>query len=152
MKKHILLLGVLCFQYATTTAFGQQNSSIAQWISAHPSVHIFSEKNYERLDEEFKTKLKGKVVVYQDQLTLDLLNAYDPLEKTDEVSTGTYTKEDPDASVIKEWLGLHPGIKILKQSEFQALTEERQELYQSIEALILIGETITIQDIQNYPH
>lgn len=152
MKKHILFLGVLCFQIATTKALGQQNSSISSWISAHPSVHIFSEKNYENLDQEFKSKLKGNIVIYHDKLTLDLLLAYDPMEKSEEVSSITYSRDDSNAQVIKEWLALNRDVKIIKQSEFQLMTEERKQFYQSMEVMVLSGEVITIEDIINYLH
>ncbi len=152
MKKHILSLGILCFQIATTKAIGQENSSMAAWLSAHPSVHIFSEKNYDHLSLEFKSKLKGKVIVYKDKLTLDLLTAYETMGKTDEVSSTASARDKSEKQAVKEWLVLNPQVKIIKHSEFLLMTEERRLMYESNEALFLLGEAITYQDIINYPH
>lgn len=151
MKKYILLMCVACCQFAYNEAFGQSDSRIAAWVSTHPSVHIFSEANYNQLSSDFKSKLKDQVIVYKNKLTFDDLMAYDELEKSDPVSSQTAIKTK-DAQIIKNWLGTHPDIKIIKQSEFQTMTEERQTMYQSAEALILNGEYLTIEDIANYPH
>lgn len=151
MKKYILLMCAACIQVSYNEAFGQSDSRIVTWVSTHPSVHIFSEANYNQLSSDFKSKLKDQVIVYKNELTFNDLMAFDELEKSDVVSSQTVVK-DKDAQIIKNWLGTHPDIKIIKQSEFQAMTEERQIMYQSVEALILIGEYITLEDISNYPH
>lgn len=151
MKKYILLMCVAWLQTAYNEAFGQSDSRIATWVSTHPSVHIFSEANYNQLSSDFKSKLKDQVIVYKNKLTFDDLMAYDELEKSDVVSSQTVIK-DKDAQIIKNWFVTHPDIKIIKQSEFQSMTEERRTMYQSAEALILNGEYITLEDIANYPH
>jgi len=151
MKKYILLACVAYLQIAHNEAFGQNDPRIVTWVSTHPSVHIFSETNYNQLSSDFKSKLKDQVIVYKNKLTFDDLMAYDELEKSDVVSSQTVIK-DKDAQIIKNWFVTHPDIKIIKQSEFQSMTEERRTMYQSVDALILIGEYLTLEDIANYPH
>lgn len=151
MKKYILLACVLCIQTSYNEVFGQHDSRIVTWVSTHPSVPIFSEANYNQLSSDFKAKLKDQVIIYKDKLTFDDLMAYDRLEKSVEVSQETTIKEE-DAQLIKNWRAFHPDVKIIKQSEFQTMTEERRAMYQSYEALILIGEYLTVEDIANYPH
>jgi hypothetical protein len=130
---------------------GQQDPRIVAWVSSHPSVYIFSEKNYEQLSSDYKSRLKGQVVLFKETLSFEDLIAYDGQEKTDEVSQQTVNK-DEDTQMIKNWLAFHPDIKIVKQSEFQAMTAEQQNRYLSFGALILIGEHLTVQDITNYSH
>jgi hypothetical protein len=130
---------------------GQQDPRIISWVSTHPSVHIFSEKNYGQLSSDFKSRLKNQVVIYKEKLTFDDLMAYEQLEKAGETSPHTIST-DGDAQIIKNWLVYHPDVKLIKQSEFQAMTEERKSLYVSLEAMILIGEYLTVEDITNYGH
>lgn len=147
----MLLACVLSLQLIYNKVIGQQDPRIVTWVSAHPSVYIFSEKNYEQLSSDFKSMLKGHVVLFKETLSFDDLMAYDELEKTDEASQQTVTKYE-DAQIIKNWLAYRPDVKIVKQSEFQAMTAEQQNMYLSFEALILIGEHLTVQDIINYSH
>lgn len=151
MKKYMLLACVLSLQLIYNKVIGQQDPRIVTWVSAHPSVYIFSEKNYEQLSSDFKSRLKGQVVLFKETLSFDDLMAYDELEKTDEVSQQIIFK-DEDAQIIKNWLAYHPDIKIVSQSEFQAMTAEQQNMYITLEALVLIGEHLTVQDIMNYSH
>jgi hypothetical protein len=151
MKNYLLFACILCFQLTLNKVIGQQDPRIVTWVSTHPSVYIFSEKNYEQLSSDYKSRLKGQVVLFKETLSFEDLMAYDRQEKTNEVSQQTVNK-DEDAQMIKNWLAFHSDIKIVKQSEFQAMTVEQQNRYLSFEALILIGEHLTVQDITNYSH
>ncbi len=151
MKKVLLLASIFCLQITYNKVIGQQDPRIVTWVSAHPSVYIFSEKNYGQLSPDFKSRLKDQVVVYKEKLTFDDLMAYEQSEKTAEVSQQTISK-DEDIQIIKNWLAYHPDVKLIRQSEFQAMTEDRKNLYLSLGAMILIGEYITVDDITNYQH
>lgn len=151
MKKVLLLASIFCLQITYNKVIGQQDPRIVTWVSAHPSVYIFSDKNYGQLSSDFKSSLKGQVVIYKEKLTFDDLMAYEQSEKTAEIYQQSNSK-DEDTQIIKNWLAYHPNVKLISQSEFQAMTEERKNLYLSLEAMILIGEYITIDDITNYQH
>jgi hypothetical protein len=151
MKNYLLLACIFCLQLTFNKVIGQQDTRIVTWVSTHPSVYIFSEKNYEQLSSDYKSRLKGQVVLFKETLSFEDLMAYDGQEKTNEVSQQTTTRNE-DAQMIKNWLAFHSDIKIVKQSEFQAMTVEQQNRYLSFEALILIGEHLTVQDITNYSH
>lgn len=151
MRNGLLLASVFCLQITCNKVIGQQDPRIVTWVSLHPSVYIFSEKNYGQLSSDFKSRLKDQVVVYKEKLTFDDLMAYEQSGKTVEVSQQTISKNE-DIEIIKNWLAFHPDVKLIRQSEFQAMTEERKNLYLSLEAMILIGEYITVEDIANYQH
>ncbi|WP_343747597.1 hypothetical protein [Fluviicola sp.] len=148
MMKYTLLSSVFCFLFYDH-AFTQQDSRILEWVSGHPSVYIFSEANYSQLSSDFKSKLQDRVVVYKDKLLFEDLIAFDGLEKAEAVSMNSELK-DEDVQLIKNWLAFHQDVKIIRRSEFQTMPEERKNLYQSENALILIGEYLTVQDITNY--
>jgi len=145
MRKWILLLALSNLNHY---AKGQTTTEINQWIAQHPKVHLMSEGNYQKLSEEHRKQFKDHILVYQEHITLDQLMKYDELEKSSNAIA--VTSKDSDASEIKEWLGLHPGVKVVTQSQFTAMTPQRQSIYEQAHSLILAGEVITVQDIRNY--
>ena len=150
MRKYTLLLFVL-FVQVTNQLIAQQDLQIQEWVSKHPSVLIFSETNYQQLQPELKSKIQDRVVVFKGELKYEDLQSFEHSNKSNLISSQTMKSEE-EAQLIKNWLAFHPDIKIITRSEFQAMDEDRREIYQSAGSLILIGEYITAEDIANYPH
>jgi len=143
--KLILLLfttGIL-----SSVSYSQQ-SEIADWQKKHPHVLFVEQGDY---TPEFKAQLESfnrDVIVYDSEITMGLIDAY--ASQTYEKST-IYTVERIDeANDIKAWLGQNKGLKIVPQSQFITQTPAEQNSLIESGALILEGEKITLQDIENY--
>ncbi|MFN6076948.1 MAG: hypothetical protein ACK46Y_15420, partial [Fluviicola sp.] len=55
-----------------------------------------------------------------------------------------------EAQFVKNWFSTHTDIKVLTKSAVANFSNDQIEFYRSIDALILDGEIITMQDLKNY--
>lgn len=144
MKKTLLLLTA---SIAVTASYAQKNNEIASWMSQHPTAYVISEANYDKMSQARKDQLQDRIIVYKNEITIEQLVAYAPLKST---NVQPDPARDSDLAEIKEWLALHPDVKIIQRSQYNSMTNADQTMYQEIHALILVGEAIAVQDIRNY--
>lgn len=143
MKHYYLLLGAFC-TYASS--FGQKSNDILTWTSLHPDVYLMSSETYNSTSQQLKDKLAGKVLIYDGELTMEVIEHFD---QSKSMNKETPIRED-EAQEIKDWLGQHPDLKIIPRSFFDSLNATEQQVYAQHDAMILIGETVTLEDIRNY--
>jgi len=128
--------------------FSQEESAIQKWQSAHPTTLIISSERYASFSDEEKALIGTDYILFDDKVTLELLEK-SVQSKSVEMAT---TIRDKDQQIIKEWVGTHQEVKIVRRSAFDAFAPERQQycLERPLEILILEGESITVKDIENY--
>lgn len=145
--KHMLLLLLLA---ATTphASFSQSNPEVASWVANHPNVYIISFDNFQKMSEARKEQLKDQMIVFQGELKMEQLMAYSAEKSLNEA--GTVLTKDQDAQELKDWLSAYSDVKIIKRSVFDNMSSGDQTMYLQQNALILIGEKLTVQDIRNY--
>jgi hypothetical protein len=140
MKKLLLLL--ICVCGLASTNFAQSSSEIQLWQNQHPELLLMKQEQFYLLPKSTQVKIESKVVFFEN------LSAALQAEKSN--STHSIQPKDEEQTIIKNWLGLHPDVKVIPKSIYDTLSEERITMYQSISSLFLEGETITARDIQNY--
>lgn len=128
-------------------SFSQSNSEIANWAANHPNVYIVSFDNYQKMPDVRKEQLKDQMIVFQGELKMEQLMAYNAEKSLNEPETAT---KEQDAQDLKDWLSTYQDVKIIKRSQFDSMSSGDQTMYLQQNALILIGERLTVQDIKNY--
>ncbi len=148
-KKHLLFLPSLFF-YSFSNA--QDSEQISNWISTHPDVYIISSDNYSTISASFRDKIKDKVVVFDGQVTMEDLLKYENYTVNQEQSTNTTIVFTgfAESQEAKEWMAAHPEITIISRSYFNSLNTNEQTAHINQRSMILIGEILTAEDIQNY--
>ena len=58
--------------------------------------------------------------------------------------------QDGSSIEIKKWLADHQDVKIISRSYFNSLSEDRRQVYIDNQVMILIGEVVTLKDIEDY--
>jgi len=132
---------------ACASAFGQTSDNLSSWASQHPDVYLISFENYNLLSQEMKDKLGTNILVYNGSLTMEAIESF---EQTKSIPNEKPSTEVADGQEIKNWLGQHPDVKIVSRSVYSSSDATAQQAYVEYGALILIGETITLEDIHNY--
>ena len=117
----------------------QSTNEIQKFQNQHPDKIVLTKAYYFSLSEELQEKLQS-TVVFDDEI--------DQQEIT--VSEGLITKNNSTKVNPKQWVILHPEVKIVSRSVFDSSNEELQQIYIDFNSLILIGETLTQTDIDNY--
>lgn len=137
---------------SSMSVFSQQEAAIQQWQSAHPTTLLISAARYASFSDEEKVLLGTDYILFENKVTLDLLQQYEQA-KNAEMSEKEPAKEE-DQQMIKDWLGTHQDVRIVSRSSYVAFSPERQQycLDRPLEILILQGETITVKDIESYGH
>ena len=144
MKSYLLLI---CALGTYLPIFAQNSPEVSAWASSHPDVYIVEYQTYNSFTEDFKNKIEGNVVVYHDELSIQLLESFDQMKGIVNHSSDQKSSEDQE---IKDWLGAHADTKVITKSYYDTCDSATQQLYHQIGALVLIGEVITITDIRNY--
>jgi len=142
--KHYLLLS--CVLGVTASCIAQNSQEITKWVSLHPDVYLVSTENYNSVSQEMRDKIGSNILVYDGKLTMESIEHFD---QSKSLNKETIIRED-EAQEIKNWLGQHPDLKIIPRSFYDSLTETEKQAYILHGALILAGETITLEDIRNY--
>ncbi len=151
MKTLQLLLGI-CF-FSSGVGFSQTSSEIAEWQALRSAVFFIEESDAsEELIE--KLTLSGKqVVIYSQEIKFsDLADIHSPDLKGGFYQIDGYLVNRSEADFVKNWMGTHQEIKLFTKTAAELLSEEEINAYRSIEALFLLGETITITDLKNYDY
>ncbi len=153
MNKPLLAL----FMVLTVSAFGQDtNEEITAWRTSHPEVIIMDQSDYSALSDQQKQLISKNLLLIEGELTSDAINNYElthpkgsPLNPSSENGSRTAISNE-FSSEIKTWLYNHPGIKIISQSYYDALSQQDREKYDHPMVLIIAGKVVTLEDIGNY--
>jgi hypothetical protein len=144
---YLLLLGA----FAMHGAQAQDNpQAIQQWQSAHPSTLLISSERFNSLAGDEQELLGMEYIVYQDHIVLAQLEQYQSA-KGIPASDRQPDAKDENALFIKRWLGNHPDVTLVSKAEFNAMDASKQQECQNNPSILLLkGETITMQDINQY--
>lgn len=149
MKGYLLLLCGSLFTGISQAQSEQQ--AIQQWQSLHPNTQIVSEERFNAMSDDERLLLGSDVVVYKDKISLSQLQEHDNLHEKS-VETAQASKLSPeDSYFIKQWLATNSDVKIIPQSVYEAMDDERKLVYsENPRCMILKGETLTVKDIEDF--
>ncbi len=142
MKK--LLLPFICFFGFISLGSAQSLNDIQQWQSRNPDKILMKQDVFNQLSKGKQEKISERVVFIENLTQEFLASTYK--------SDSSPLSDMEEQTFIKEWLAQHPDIKIVNRSVFIAADSQQQENYLNLNCLILKGEEITVEDIENYSH
>mmetsp|Transcript_44591 Transcript_44591/g.59163 ORF Transcript_44591/g.59163 Transcript_44591/m.59163 type:complete len:144 (+) Transcript_44591:87-518(+) len=140
--KHYLLVPLILASLYSNA----QTNKVQEWSEANPSV-LFVENN--DATEEYLASLEEKdidYIVYDHEISLADIDQFEAKNKPVSIAD----LDETDAMEIKKWVSTHPDIKIIKRSIFDQMEPSKQSIYLNQNALILIGDEITLEDIRNF--
>lgn len=143
---------LFCLLIINGFAFSQNNNEIIEWQKNNPDV-IFIEKNDASNELIEKLDSKGiKYVIFNNEVKeSDILNFTENNSlKSDYYQLDGFNVRNEEAQFVKNWFSTHTDIKVLSKSAIVNFNNDQIEHYRSINALILEGEIITMQDLKNY--
>jgi translation initiation factor IF-2 len=143
---------LFCLLIINSFAFSQNNNEIIEWQKNNPDV-IFIEKNDASNDLIEKLDTKGiKYIIFNNEVQeSDILNFTSTNSlKSDYYHLDGFNVRMEEAQFVKEWFASHTDIKVFTKSAILAFSPDQIENYRLIDALILEGEIITMQDLKNY--
>jgi len=123
-----------------------QSSDVQKWTQSHPDV-IFVESS--DATPEYLENLEAnnvQYVVYDHEISMLDIQDFEMQNKPVAIAD----LDETTAMEIKKWLAEHGSVKIIKRSIYNQMDSEKQDLYHTNGALILIGEEITLDDVNNY--
>lgn len=140
MSKLILLL------IFSLGAFISQSQSIQDWQKKHPDILLINEVDATENYIQILDKKGIQYIVYSGDININAIE----VATSSTAKSSIYSLNDPKADDIKNWIALHSDVKILTQSTFQSLDSLTKQFYLEINALIMSGELLTMEDIRNY--
>jgi hypothetical protein len=147
----LLCISLLCTFFAATA----QKQELAQFQRTHPNVSFLSRETFQSLSSSEIDLLQNRYILFDQQMEDSDLSSYHT-DKTVRSSKGPIflgtemSVQQHDA--VKSWLLLHPHVKIVTRSQFEAVSVFDQTEYVNHQCLILLGEEVTIEDINLYPY
>ena len=142
--KTLLYLGVLLYTLNSTA-----QESVETWQKNHPEVLFFDEAVYNALTEEQQNRIGKNIILYTQEITLKDIQQFE-LNNSAAVKSTSIAIEQSNSEEIKYWIAMNSEVKIIKQSYYSSLTPADQLNYIQTGALVLEGELITLNDINNY--
>lgn len=139
MKKIFIIVGIIL-----------SNNAISQNTldtSIKPTITYIQSADLHQFTQDELAKLKGNYIVFDGELTEEQI-AKD--SENSQLSISKDLTQLRNEDFIKTWLSEHSKVKIITQSDYQNSPENVQNEYIKSRCLILSGEVITRQDIQNY--
>ena len=116
MKWNYLLL----FGAINSAAIAQdEQQAIQQWQSSHPTTLFISSDWYSSLSEKEQQLLGSNVLIYQDKITLTVIEQHDAQLKSTAGNSIKPAKEE-DLVIIISWLAYNSDVKLLPRSLFDA--------------------------------
>ena len=151
MKKLLICMGILCNIMDTNA----QKDEIAEFQRLNPSVEFISQDNYNSLSEEEIELINGKFILFKTTIEESDLTSFSQnyQQKSSQSAPELDTEmSDEQKNLVKIWLANHSEVKIVKHSEYEALSEEDKIVYLDNHCLILLSEILTLTDIELYPY
>lgn len=128
-----------------------QDLSVQEFQKKYPQIAFIEKERFVSFQDEELSLLGDKFIVFEREPDTkdiqDYLNNHPEMKKENVLGVG-YSQEQQD--YVKEWLTTHPNVKIIKRSEYENSSLERQQEYQDKHCLILLGEEVTVTDIELY--
>ncbi|MCH2223865.1 MAG: hypothetical protein MK066_03775 [Crocinitomicaceae bacterium] len=141
---------LLPFLVLTSFPLFSQNLDIQKWQLHHPDVVFVEQEIFSNFTDKQVEQLGDKVIVYNSTISMIDISLYESASKSSYLEN-TNTLIEPSASTeVKTWLAHNGDVKIITRSYYNSLSQERKDAYNNVNALILIGETLTIGDIKSY--
>lgn len=125
-----------------------QSQEISDWQQIHPNVIFIEGKDFTTEFEEKLTALNQEYIIYSNEISINDIQGYET--QAYEKSTTGEIRNDGGNQLIKDWLGKNQDLKIISRSAFESASASKQDLLINSNALILVGEKLTISDIENY--
>ena len=147
------ILFSLLFICPITANYAQKNE-IYQFQKAQPEISFISQERFNSFSHEEILLLGNDYILFNKEISVSDLASFKGGTRNKELRAESAKDIDTAEEVLNEikiWLANHLSVKIVKNSEFEALSEPDKILYINNQCLILIGETITSQDLANYP-
>ena len=142
LKGMLLFTAIFTLQLST---YAQSNEE--QWVKINSTVLLIEEADLTpELLNELEEK-KTQYIIYSNELKQSDIDIY---EASLNNSATAFKTANIQADAIKEWLAKHPDIKIVTRSDYDNCSQDKKAVYETINALILETDEITIQDIENY--
>src|SRR6218665_1929149 len=145
MKKTILLATLI----SCSGIYAQEDKAIAQWQSAHPTTLLISTTHYASLSDDEKALIGEDYILFEGKVTLQQLQQ---AELAKGLTSEVELIKEKEAQIIKDWLGTHQEVMIIRQSKYASYDSVRQQycVDRPLEILILEGEFLTLKDIEHY--
>lgn len=146
------ILFSLLFIFTITENYAQKNE-IYQFQKAQPEISFISQERFNSFSHEEILLLGDDYIVFNKEISVSDLASYKGVSINKDANAERTKDTDVSEEVLNEikiWLANHLFVKIVKNSEFEVLSESDKILYINNQCLILIGETITSQDLANY--
>jgi len=147
------ILFSLLFICPITANYAQKNE-IYQFQKAHPEISFISQERFNSFSHEEILLLGADYILFNQEISVSDLASFKGVTRNKGLREERTTDIDTAEEVLNEikiWLANHLFVKIVKHSEFEVLSESDKIHYINNQCLILIGETITSQDLANYP-
>lgn len=140
----ILLLGFVCvFSFSS---FGQTSPEMIEiWQRNHPTVTFISQASFDALSKDKKKLLGESYIVFDGKMTSEQINTQLKSLKSNTPNV-PFSYDDPNAQLIKDWLGENSHIRIIKGE----LMEAKNIDVEKPNTLVYYGEFLTLKDIQDY--
>lgn len=151
MNKLLICLGFL----GIAMNLSAQKEEIILFQKLHPEVSFISKDRYLLFSNEEIDLLKNNYVLFDNNIQESDLIEFEGRTGIKPKSTGATNQtemSDEQTIYVKIWLANHPQVKIVKHSEYEALSEADKIVYVNNHCMILIGEVVTITDIDLYPY
>lgn len=144
-------MGFLCI----SLNYIAQKEDIIYFQKTHPEVSFVSKDRYNSFSNEELDLLENNYVLFEQTIENSDLTDYEERNgfKSKSTSPTNQTEmSDKQGTIVKIWIANHPDIKIVKRSEYNALSAADKIVYVNNQCLILIGEFVTLTDIELYPY
>jgi|GEM_PF-6173200 len=130
--------------FPALSTFAQEETTIQQWQSAHPATQLITTERYTTLSEEEKQLLGTNYILFTGTVTMAQLLEATPADQP-------FSPANPEeAQFIKDWIAAHPEVQIIPKSHYLRANEEERSEFEQANAMILEGETVTLNDVINY--
>jgi hypothetical protein len=151
-KQH--LFGVLLFATVLVEipfVFSQNNTQIVTWQKQHPEIDFIREANFQQLSKAEKSLLlENGCIIFESHITEEIINSYAASHGLKGIVAEKSSAED---LIVQTWLKTNPSVKIVTRSEFDRESQNvQEELMKCGTCLILSGDELTAEDIENYQH
>ncbi|GAB5416897.1 MAG: hypothetical protein Crog4KO_17640 [Crocinitomicaceae bacterium] len=123
-----------------------QTNEIQEWSNANPTVLFVESSDATTAYLENLEANNIDYIVYDQEVSLSDITKFEAKNKPVSIAD----LDESEASEIKLWLSKHRDIKIIKRSLFDQMEASKQSIYLDQGALILLGEQITLEDINSY--
>lgn len=129
--------------------FSQTTKEILhQFQQQNPSISFYDAQVFASLSKEQQDRLKDRVIVFQGDILSSNLTAWSNEKSNTLLTQQKWSAEE--TTIIKNWLALHQEVKIVPRSMFLEGNEAMRSEYLANDCLILQGETLSMDDIQQY--